>query len=101
MAQNPWDHSAATVFVCDFDSFLTAQILEDTTAVPSLEKLCEDHGYSVEWTGGQNNILLQKAGNSTQQGELRTHRCSGLVNQTFQLVYEYILHIGIAGLNGR
>ena len=36
-----------------------------------------------------------------QHGELRAYRCSGLVNWTFQLVYEYILNIVTAGLNAR
>ena len=37
--------------------------------------------------------------NTMQHGEVRAHRCSGIANWTFQLVHEYILNIGIAGLN--
>ena len=40
-------NEAATVYVFD-DLFVTAQILEDTPAVPSVGKLCEDQGYSNE-----------------------------------------------------
>ena len=34
----------ATVYVNDLDLLVTVQILEDTPAVPSPGKLCEDHG---------------------------------------------------------
>ena len=34
----------ATVYIYDHDLFVTAQILEDTPAVLSLGKLCEDQG---------------------------------------------------------
>ena len=43
----------ATVYVNEFDFFVTVKLLEDTRAVLSLVKLCEDHGYSYEWTSGQ------------------------------------------------
>ena len=33
-----------------------------------------------------------------QDGELCAHRCSGIINWTSQLDYEYILNIGTAGL---
>ena len=32
---------------------MTVKLLEDTPAVLTLGKLCEDHGYSYEWTSGQ------------------------------------------------
>ena len=41
------------MYVHDLESFVTVQILEDALAAPSLGKLCEDHGYSCEWTRGQ------------------------------------------------
>ena len=40
-------------------TFLTLKILEDTPAVLSLGKLCEDHGYSYEWTSGQKPCLIK------------------------------------------
>ena len=43
----------ATVHVNDLDLFVTVQLLEDTPLVLSLGKLCEGHGCSYEWTGGQ------------------------------------------------
>ena len=35
----------ATVYVKELDLLVTAKILEDTPAVLSLGRLCEDHGY--------------------------------------------------------
>ena len=43
----------AQVFVYDRNPFVTMQFLEETPAVLSLGKLCEDHGYSCEWVSGQ------------------------------------------------
>ena len=44
----------AQAYVHDLDLFVTVQILDDTLAVLSLGKLCEEHGYSCEWASGQN-----------------------------------------------
>ena len=38
----------AQVYVYDLDLFVTVQLLEDTPAVLSLGKLCEEHGYTCE-----------------------------------------------------
>ena len=43
----------ATAYVKELDLFVTVILLEDTPAVLSLGKLCEDHGCSYEWTSGQ------------------------------------------------
>ena len=42
-----------TVYVTELDLFVTVMLLEDTPAVLSLGKLCEDHGYTYHWTSGQ------------------------------------------------
>ena len=39
----------ATVHVKELDKILTMKVLEDTPAVLSLGKLCDEHGYSYEW----------------------------------------------------
>ena len=49
----------ATVYVKEFDLFVTVKLLEDTPAVLSLGKLCEDHGYSCEWTSGPKPQLIK------------------------------------------
>ena len=46
----------ATVYVKELDLFVTVMFLEETPAVLSLGKLCEDHGYTYHWTSGQNHI---------------------------------------------
>ena len=50
-------HEEAKVFVHDL--FATAQLLDETPAVLSLGKLCEDHGYSYEWVSGQKPRLTR------------------------------------------
>ena len=43
----------ATVFVKELDLFVNVLLLEETPAVLSLWKLCEDLGPSYHWTSGQ------------------------------------------------
>ena len=50
----------ATVHVKELDLFVTVMFLEETSAVLSLGKLCEDHGYTVHWTSGQKPHLTKK-----------------------------------------
>ena len=40
--------------------FVTVHLLEETLAVLSLGKLCEDHGYSQEWVSGQKPTVDQR-----------------------------------------
>ena len=42
-----------------FNLFVTVQVLEETPAVLSLGKLCDNHGYSYEWVSGQKPRLTQ------------------------------------------
>ena len=49
----------AQVFAHDLNLFATVQSLEETPAVLSLGKLCEDHGYSYEWVNGQKQQLTK------------------------------------------
>ena len=48
----------ATLYVRELDIFLTMKLLEDTPAVLSLGKLCDEHGYSYEWINGQKPHLI-------------------------------------------
>ena len=50
----------AQVYVYDLDLFVTVQLLEETPAVLSLGKLCDDHGCSCEWVSGQKPRLTKK-----------------------------------------
>ena len=53
-------HEEAQVFVHDVNLFVTVQVLEETPAVLSLRKLCEDHGYSHERVSGQKPRLTKE-----------------------------------------
>ena len=46
-------HEEATVYVKELEKFLTMKFLDDTPAVLSLGKLCDENGYSYEWINGQ------------------------------------------------
>ena len=51
-------HEEATVYVKELDIFLTMKVLENTPAILSLGKLCDEHGYSYEWINGQKPHLI-------------------------------------------
>ena len=52
-------HEEATVYVKELDIFLTMKVLENTPAVLSLGKLCDENGYSYEWINGQKQHLIK------------------------------------------
>ena len=52
-------HEEATVYVKEFDMFLTMKVLENTRAVLSLGKLCDENGNSYEWINGQKPHLIK------------------------------------------
>ena len=52
-------HEEAIVYVNELDSFLTMKVLENTPAVLSLGKLCDENGYSYEWINGQKPHLIK------------------------------------------
>ena len=51
-------HEEAIVFVIELDIFLTMKVLENTPAVLSLGKLCDENGNSYEWIYGQKPHLI-------------------------------------------
>ena len=55
-------HEEATVYVKELDIFLTMKVLDNTPAVLSLGKLCDENGYSYEWSNGQKPHLIKKNG---------------------------------------
>ena len=50
----------AQIHVHDLGPFVTVQLFDETPAVPSLGKLCEDHGYSSECVSGQKPRLTKE-----------------------------------------
>ena len=49
-----------TIHVKDLDLFVTIMFLEETPAVLSLGKLCEDHGQTYHWSSDQKSHLFKK-----------------------------------------
>ena len=77
-------HEEATVHVKELDIFLTMKVLEDTPAVLSLGKLCDENGYSYEWINCQKPHLTKKRYSDTvQHGELRPDRGFWFINEFF------------------
>ena len=64
------------MYVHDLGLCVTVQLLEDTPAVPSLGKLCEEHGYSHEWVSGQKPRLTKKGKKLPIKLRLRIDKCS-------------------------
>ena len=54
-------HEEATVYVKELHIFLTMKVLENTPAVLSLGKFCDENGYSYEWINGQKPHLIKNA----------------------------------------
>ena len=52
-------HEEGTVYVNESDIFLRMKVFEDTPAVLSLGKLCDEHGYSYEWINSQKPHLIK------------------------------------------
>ena len=52
-------HEEVTVYVKELDMVLTLKVLENTPAVLSLGKLCDENGYSYEWINGQKSHLIK------------------------------------------
>ena len=52
-------HEEAIVYVKELDIFLTMKVLDNTPAVLSLGKLCDENGYSYEWINGQKPHLIK------------------------------------------
>ena len=52
-------HEEAIAYVKELGIFLTMKVLENTPAVLSLGKLCDENGYSDEWVNGQKPHLIK------------------------------------------
>ena len=74
-------HEEATVYVKELDIFLTVKVLENTPAVLSLGKLCDENGYSYEWINGPKKTTshLKRDSDTMQHGELRSYCGSRLI----------------------
>ena len=82
-------HEQAQVFAYDLDLFVTVQILDDTSAVLSLRKLSEEHGYTYEWVSGHKpHLTKQEEEDFMQDGKSRTSCCPWIVVQFW---YQFVL----------
>ena len=52
-------HEEAIVYVKELDIFLTLTVLDNTPAVLSPGKLCDENGYSYDWINGQEPHLIK------------------------------------------
>ena len=86
-------HEVAIVYVKELDIFFTMKVLDNTPAVLSLGKLCDENGYSYEWINGQQPHLIKKKkkrnSNYLQYGKLRSHRGSRLVTFFFGIFINF------------
>ena len=73
----------ATEHVKELDLFITVMLLDETPAVLSLGKLCEDHGYTYHWTSGQKPHLTEK----WQKESIAINRTTF---HSFSLVYQRV-----------
>ena len=81
-------HEEAAVYVKELDTFLTMKVLENTPAVLSLGKLCDENGYSYEWINGQKPHLIK-----TGFGYHATQRTSFLLwFQACQIRLQDLIH---------
>ena len=87
----------ATVFVKELDLFVTVMLLEETPAVLSLGKLCEDHGYTYHWTS-ENHISPKKGQeNRLQHIQLCTIRSPWFIYEFLYNAHTYYSIIFITG----
>ena len=63
----------ATVHVKQLDLFVKVMFLEETPAVLSLGKLCEDHGFTYHWTSGQKPHLIRNGKKIVSSIPIRYH----------------------------
>ena len=73
-------------------------LLEDTPAVLSLGKLCEDHGYTYHWTSGQQPHHI-KDGRKIycSTANYVPFRCPWSIDKLFKLIFTHFSYIFIEG----
>ena len=80
----------ATVFVKQLDLFVKVMLLEETSGVLSLDKLCEDHGYTYHWASGQKTTSHQKCGKNWLQCIELCNICGSWFIGEFFLSYAFL-----------
>ena len=86
----------ATEIVKELDLFVTVMLLEETPAVLSLGKLCEDRGFSYHWISGQKPHLTKKwQDNWLQCIKLCCGRCLWFISEFLYNTDTYFFNIVI------
>ena len=83
----------ATVYVRELDLFVTVMLLENTPAVLSLGKLCEEFGYSCHWTSGQKPHFIKKGKKFHCDLHQIMYQSSCLVCPQVPLPHRLLLHL--------
>ena len=85
----------AYVYVHELHLFVTVQSLEDTLAVLSSAKLCEEHGYTCEWPVVKVTPDQTREEDSLQEAKFRTLCCPWIVVKFWS---QFVLYTVCAGL---
>ena len=88
----------ATAYVKELDLFVTVKLLEDTPAILTWKTFRRSRIFLLvdQWSETKETTTHEIWQTKTMQhGKLRAYRFTRIVSQTFQLVYEYNLNIGI------
>ena len=86
-------HEEATVYVKELDIFLTMKVLENTPAVLSLGKLCDENGLFLRMDQRSKTTSHSKRYSDTvQHGELRSDRGSWFINEFFLKLAFFNIH---------
>ena len=82
----------------ELDLFLRVMLEEETPAVLSLVKLCDDHGYGYHLTRGQRTTSHPKWQEQHMQYlDFCTIRCPWSVDEFLYFIFTYFFNIFIAG----
>ena len=89
----------AKAYVKELDLFVTVMLLEETPAVLSLEKLCEEHGYAYHRISGQKPHLIRNGRRIDCNIANYVHLCSWFISEfLLNYTFTYFLIIFITGL---
>ena len=83
-------HEEATVYVKQLDIFLTMKVFDDTPAVLSLGKLCDENGISMNGSMVKKpHLILKRDSDTLQHGEFRSYCGSRLVKFVLWIIINF------------
>ena len=87
-----------TVYVKELDLFVAVMLLEETPAILSLGKLCEDHEFFIpldQWSKTTSHQKWQK--NQVQKSEIRSIPCPWSVDEFLYFIFTCFFNIFVGG----